>query len=437
MAARRPIVDRSDRREGAHDPGDSRDMPMLAPDRREVLGAAGVAALGITALSLPRAANAASPDWTPLAAGRTTAAGDLDLAFNVDIDFQVDALAIDSQQRVVLGGAFTSIGGTTVNRVARVALSGVRDTSFDPNVGGASAAVHALGLDGDGRIVLGGSFTSVKGVARTALARVDALGDLDEDFSPVVGVNPDFFGATAPVVRALLVDGDGSIVLGGNFGDVGGATRRNLARVLADGNVASDIDLQPDDIVEALAFQTIGSERHLLVGGLFTEIGGTGRMALARLNANGSLDTTFDANVESFTGVYALAVQPDGKILIGGDFTTVGGTTRSGLARLHANGDLDTTFDADVDGVLGPVIYAIAVQSDGRIVIGGNFTSVGGQERTNIARLEANGALDTTFDPGASNDVYALAIPSDGSIILGGAFGQVDGTDRTRLARLV
>jgi molecular chaperone DnaK len=300
----------------------------------------------------------------------------------------------------------------------------VRDTSFDPNVGGASAAVHALGLDGDGRIVLGGSFTSVKGVARTALARVDALGDLDEDFSPVVGEGTDFFGdPSAPVVKALLVDGDGSIVLGGNFGDVGGVTRRNLARVLADGNVASDIVIQPDDTVEALAFQTIESERYLLVGGIFTEIGGTGRMALARLNANGSLDTTFDANVESFTGVYALAVQPDGKILIGGDFTTVGGTTRSGLARLHANGDLDTTFDADVDGVLGPVIYAIAVQSDGRIVIGGNFTSVGGQARTNIARLEANGALDTTFDPGASNDVYALAIPSDGSIILGGAFG--------------
>ena len=106
-------------------------------------------------------------------------------------------------------------------------------------------------------------------------------------------------------------------------------------------------------------------------------------------------------NPDASSDVYSIAVQPDGKILIGGYFTTIGGVTRNRIARLNPDGSLDTAFDPNANNN----VYSIAVQPDGKILIGGNFTTIGGVTRNRIARLNPDGSLDTAFNPDANNNV--------------------------------
>src|SRR5207253_7691616 len=99
---------------------------------------------------------------------------------------------------------------------------------------------------------------------------------------------------------------------------------------------------------------------------------------------------------------------------------------RDHIARLNANGSLDTTFDPGLGADAS--VFAVGVQSDGKVVIGGTFLSVNSFSRNRIARLNADGSLDLTFDPaeGADSDVYAIAIQSDNKTIMGGAFGSLN-----------
>src|SRR6185369_14420460 len=118
------------------------------------------------------------------------------------------------------------------------------------------------------------------------------------------------------------------------------------------------------------------------------------RNHIARLNSDGTLDSSFLVPGSGVNGdVGSLALQADGKTVIGGVFTSVNGTTRNGIARLNSDGTLDTSFLAAGSGTNSSVL-AIAVQSDGKIVIGGFFTSVNGTTRNGAARLNVDGTLD-------------------------------------------
>jgi len=188
-------------------------------------------------------------------------------------------------------------------------------------------------------------------------------------------------------------------------------------------------DPDADGSVYSIAVQSDGK---ILIGGDFTTLnnGTITRNYIARLNPDGSVDTTFDPDANGT--VYSIAVQPsDGKILIGGDFTSVGGTPRNHIARLNPDGSVDTTFDPNANRR----VYSIAVQSDGKILIGGWFTNVGGTPRNYIARLKSDGSVDT-FDPNANDWVYSIAVQSDGKILIGGDFTNVGGTPRNYIARL-
>jgi uncharacterized delta-60 repeat protein len=179
--------------------------------------------------------------------------------------------------------------------------------------------------------------------------------------------------------------------------------------------------------VQAIAVQPDG---RILVGGDFTNIGGQPKSRLARLNADGSLDATFDPNANNT--VRCMAVQSDGKILVGGRFTTIGGQTRNRIALLNSDGTVETTFNPNADGQ----VFSIAVQDDGRILVGGSFTSIGGQTRNRIARLNADGTVDATFNPGTNNWVYSIAVQPDGKILVGGQFTSIGGQTRNSIARL-
>lgn len=182
-----------------------------------------------------------------------------------------------------------------------------------------------------------------------------------------------------------------------------------------------------NNYVYAIAPQRDGQ---IIVGGEFSAVGGVSRVGLVRLSADGVVDSTFRADTDR--GVYALGIQRDGKILVAGAFATIQGTARSRLARLHPDGTLDLTFKPAVSDT----IWALAIQEDGKILLGGDFTKLAGQVRDHIGRLNIDGSLDTSFNPGADAGVYTLSVCADKSILVGGDFMSIGGKSRGSVALL-
>ncbi|HLM60912.1 MAG TPA: hypothetical protein VK308_08920, partial [Pyrinomonadaceae bacterium] len=166
---------------------------------------------------------------------------------------------------------------------------------------------------------------------------------------------------------------------------------------------------------QSVALQPDGK---MLVGGTFTSFASRSQRGIARLNADGSPDYAFFPSLNG--DVRAVALQADGKILIGGDFTIVSGQPRVRVARLNADGSLDAAFQ---NPNANNTVYVITLQPDGRVLIGGRFDAVGGQQRLSLARINADGSLDTTFgNPPISSvsTVYAITLQADGRILVGG-----------------
>ena len=191
----------------------------------------------------------------------------------------------------------------------------------------------------------------------------------------------------------------------------------------------------------------------ILIGGNFSSIGGQPREGIARINANGTVEDTSTFNIGTGVvhlstgggGVHSMALQPDGKILIGGIFTTVNGLSRNYIARLLPDGTVEDTTTFNTGAGPNTYIRAISIQADGKILIGGDFTTVNGLPRKCLARLLSDGTVESTatFDPGtgpngsSNNGVYGLAVQVDGRILIGGGFTSVNGLPRTRIARLL
>ena len=357
---------------------------------------------------------------------RLNADGSLDTGFNPGsgANDTVRCIARQPDGKVLIGGAFTQVDGTARARIARLNASGSLDTGFDPGTG-ANAEVYALALQSDGRALIGGGFTQVDGTAHTYIARLNTDGTPDAGFNPGTGANH--------YVYALDILDNDKIMLGGWFSAVNGVARRRIARLAADGSL--DPDFIPGNIADHWIYTlAVQPNDQVMIGGSFTEIDGIARARVARLNADGSLDAPFNADTNAL--VRAVADAADGKVLIGGTFTQVDSTTRSALARLRADGTLDAGFDPGSGA--NDTVYAIAEQPDGKVLIGGDFTQINGTARARIARLDKDGTLDTGFDPGtgANGSVYAVLRQPNGKVLIGGDFTQVNSTARARIARL-
>jgi len=211
------------------------------------------------------------------------------------------------------------------------------------------------------------------------------------------------------------------------FTQLSGQPRDHIGCLNPDGSLDGAFDPGADDIVHALALQPDGK---ILVGGDFTNLNGLQHNNIGRLNPDGSLDDGFDPLMDK--PVRTLTLQPDGKILVGGDFTVLDSEPHNNLARLNPDGSLDATFDPQADGA----VHTIALQADGKIIVGGAFTSMAGQPRPRLARLNPDSRLDTAFNPGANGDVYALALQADGKLLAGGEFTELDDLPRSKIGRL-
>jgi uncharacterized delta-60 repeat protein len=169
---------------------------------------------------------------------------------------------------------------------------------------------------------------------------------------------------------------------------------------------------------------------------------------IVRLNSDGTRDTAFTTNTSTGFNVngyvYSLALQSDGKIVMGGTFTSLNGITVNGIVRLNSDGTRDTAFTTNTgtgfSGVDNLPVQSIAIQSDGKIIVGGDFTTFNGATANGIIRLNTDGTRDTTFTAnagtGVNDSIQKLVIQPDGKIVIGGFFSAFNGINRLRLARI-
>ena len=349
-------------------------------------------------------------------------------------DGTVFALALQPDGKIMAGGEFTSFlyqeptYSIDRARIARLHPNGSLDAGFDPGLG-PNDSVYTVAVQTNGQILIGGAFTNVAGSARSYLARLNANGSLDTNFAPVLNNE----------LRGLAVQPDGRIVIAGRFTSVNAQGRNFIARLNADGSLDASFDpgSGPNNRVRALALQDEGK---VLIGGEFTSVNGTSRRRIARLKEDGSLDLTFNPGTGASAIVRAVAAQPDGKVMIGGEFLSVNGTNRARIARLDEDGGLDLTFDPGA----GPdnVVRTIALQLDGDVFIGGQFSSVTGQWGGRLARLHANGSVDAKFRPydvginGFSDEVFSIVVQPDGFVLVGGQFVGTNGLGHHRVERI-
>jgi uncharacterized delta-60 repeat protein len=340
----------------------------------------------------------------------------------------VYAMGLQTDGKLVVGGAFTAINSSSSRyHLARLLSDGTLDSTFFATGSGVYSTVWALAVQSDGRIVIGGDFTSVGGTSRYHVARLNSNGTLDGSFIPTNAINYS--------VLAVAVQANNAVIIGGTF--IQGTFPSYNARLNADGTTDTTFSSYPNGAVYAIAIQTDGK---IVIGGNFTNVNGANRYHIARLNGDGSLDNTFqNGMMGASSNVRCIQIQSDGKILIGGDFTAVNNTARNYVARLNADGSIDNGFNNSSVGIMGAngPVYSMAVQPDNNIVVGGAFTSYNSANLSHVARIYPDGTRDTTFTNfGINNIVQALAIQNDGKLLIGGAFTTINNTNWSYLGRL-
>jgi uncharacterized delta-60 repeat protein len=375
------------------------------------------------------AAAIALEDGTTTPADYLSPAGKLDttLSNGTGVDGSIFVAALDANEKSLIGGSFNTEQNLPRHNVARLNANGSVDSQFDPGAGGDSA-VLAIAVQPDGAILVGGTFANFGGSPRAGIARLFLFGALDSSFDPGTGV--------VGSVSAIALQPDGKILIGGQISSYNGVARSGIARLHPTG--ALDTTFDPgtgvgNAVVTAIALDSNGK---ILVAGSFPTFNGAARPFLVRLNSNGSIDSSFQSGTGPSQFVNALQVAPDGSILIGGGFSSYNGTARNRIARLNPNGSLDTTFDPGV----GPddVVDRMVLQKDGKPVIGGRFLNYNGAPHRRLVRLRTNGTLDPTYDPGTgpNGSVFTLALQPDGKVLVGGVFTQYNGVSRRDLVRV-
>ena len=387
------------------------------------------------------------------------------------------ALARQLDGKLIVGGNFYTFNGAACSNIVRLNVDGSRDTAFAAS-GGSSGTVGTLVLQPDGKVMIGGLFSQVAGLARGSVARLNGDGSLDTSFAPGSGFNG--------TVESLALQADGKVVAGGNFTTFNGSTCNRIARlettgaldptfvtgtglsssaravaVLSDGRIAvSSWSSQYNGSNNAYLFvlnsagfldstyasvsQPNGpayvlvprSGGRLLAGGYFSNVGGTECSGLVAYTTAGAVAARSAAGFRQLGSVAAMAPAAGGKLIVGGSFSHVDGAPRSNIARLNADGTLDTGLGT-VGGPSGG-LYALAVQGDGKIVAGGWFSMSHNVQRNYIARINSDGTLDTTFTPGSgfNSGVQSLAVLPDGRIAAAGSFSSFNGVARNNLALL-
>ncbi|MBA0883383.1 HYR domain-containing protein [Flavobacterium undicola] len=333
----------------------------------------------------------------------------------------IKSIAIQSDGKIIVVGSFQSYKGAIENGIIRLNTDGSKDTTFNTGTG-FDASLYAVALQADGKILVGGYFTKFQGANQNGLIRLNSDGSKDTSFNIGTGFIEDKANFPSDAtVRSITIQSDGKIIVGGDFIGFQGATENHLIRLNPDGSKDTTFNIGSgfNSTVYTVTLQTDGK---ILVGGDFSKYQGLVQNYIIRLNPDGSEDTSFRIGMGFDSRVFTITLQNNGKILVAGWFDNYDGKTQDSLIRLNIDGSKDTSFNVFKSNFYPGGVETVAVQSDGKILIGGTFFP------SNLLRLNADGSLDSTFAAGTgfggSNGIHvnSIAIQSDGKILVGGNF---------------
>ena len=357
--------------------------------------------------------------------------GSKDTSFNIGTGFNDDVFSVkvNSSGKIYVGGFFGTYSGSSQSGLIRLNSDGTKDTSFNIGTGFTGGSiVYSISQESSGKIYAGGVFTAYSGSSQEGLVKINTDGTKDTSFNIGTG----FFSNE---VYATEIDSNGKLLVGGLFTSYSGSSQNSLVRLNTDGtkdttfNVGTGFDAQVYEL-------KIDSSGKILVGGNFTTYSGSSQNRLIRLNSDGTKDTSFDVGSGTDFAVKLLTIDSSGKIYVGGSFGSYSGSTQNGLVRLNTDGTKDTAFNVGT-GFNG-IVESLIIDISGSLIVGGSFTTYSGSGQNGLIKLNTDGTKDTTFDIGTgfNSSVQSLVTQSDGKIIAGGGFTTYKGSSQNRLIRL-
>jgi uncharacterized delta-60 repeat protein len=336
--------------------------------------------------------------------------------------------------KIVVGGYYTTYQGVSANRIVRLNTDFSIDDTFVYGTG-FNIAVNNVAIQTDGKILVGGDFTTYNGTARNRIIRLETDGSIDTTFSIGTGFSD--------AVWAITIQPDGKILVGGDFTQYSGVSRSKIVRLNTDGSIDTtftdagtingtiyDIGVQPDNKV--------------VIAGAFTTISGVTNNRIARFSSTGVIDNTFTTGGLNGFGAFAVLCQADGKVMVGGDFTTVSGVSSNRIVRLLSGGTIDATFNvgSGFTQTGGNCQILDIALTNGKYLVSGQFGSYNGTTAKALVRINSDGSIDTTLNQGAgfTYNVSGFSLPSiplaDGNIVVGGDFSAYDGVSTPAIAVL-
>lgn len=358
--------------------------------------------------------------------------GSLDNTFSIGSGFDdaVDAIAFQPDGKILVGGNFLNYNGNTQNRIVRLLTNGTMDASFLSNTGFSNGAVQSILVSNSGQILVGGSFSDKYNSSDVnRLILLNANGTVDANFD--IGTGP-----SSATIYTLCESAD-SFFTGGSFSFFDDLKQGKLAKISKIGELDSGFltaGVGFDKAVDKVISLDDGS---FLAFGSFTQFNGKSINRIVKLTAKGELDTTFNPNqLGANSTVKEVLVQPDGKLLVAGNFTSYNGIPVKRLVRLLENGSIDSSFN--VGSGFNYMVYSIVLQTDGKIIAAGSFTTYKGASVKKVIRLLNDGSLDNSFSIGTNpNDIpNLLTLQADAKLIVSGDFTTFNGIAAKKIVRL-
>jgi uncharacterized delta-60 repeat protein len=242
--------------------------------------------------------------------------------------------------------------------------------------------------------------------------------DVDPTFN---NPNKSGFNQSSDVLNCVMYSSLSKVYLGGSFASYFGTTNNNIACIDINGGIDTSLitGIGFNNTVNCL---TETSNGKIMVGGNFTNYNGIASNRIILLNPDGSIDNSFLIGSGFNGNVLAIALQSDGKFIIGGDFSTYNGSLVNKIVRLNSNGSIDSSFIIGTG--FNNSVKSIAIQTDGKLLVGGVFTIFNGISKNRIIRLNTDGSIDNSYVStiGFNNNVNSIVVKADGSALIGGDF---------------
>ena len=364
--------------------------------------------------------------------------GKVDPTFNVLDDGQngdgfngpVRTLSLQPDQKLIVGGDYQSLHGTPSPYLTRLNPDGSIDETFNTGLG-FNGKVYTTYLQQDGKIIVGGSFTTFNGMNAGRLIRLNSDGSYDPTFTTNIG-------ASTGIIYQICPQPDGKIIISGSFTKYNNVTVNRIARLLPNGNLDTTFMTGSGSALNITGVQILTDNKILLTGN-FTVFNNVPANRIVRLLSDGRIDTDFNTGTGFNDDVNAVLVQPDGKILLGGNFTDYNGVPANRIIRINEDATIDTSFEYGT-GFSAKEVLVMKRDDSGSIMVGGSFKgSYNGENVIRVCFLNSDGSLKTDFDIGsgpATASVFALENDTEGSWYVGGSFLVFDGLNQGRLAKI-